>query len=129
MKPIAMKCTQEQFDSIKDRIPLKIKNITSFETDEYLSNNYEGNYKVSNISNKHANNREVIEHFDGEYFLECCGVEQTWKGSDLQYKQGDSWVTFPFEIEIRKKPNLDADIEALQKKANELGMKLTILIE
>jgi len=33
------------------------------------------------------------------------------------------------EYRLKPKPNLDADIEALQNKAKELGIKLTIVVE
>ena len=139
-KPIAMRCIQEQFDSIKDLIPLRIEYIASFTHNNYLINNFEGKRIVTNVSigSTPIFEGEVIEVFDGKYFLECCGEyvsEQTWKGSDLQYKRidnnGNDWFDCLdyLEYRVKPKPNLDADIEALQSKAKELGINLTILIE
>jgi len=39
-KPIAMKCNQEEFDSIKDMIPLPIDICGNFIDQPYLTNNY-----------------------------------------------------------------------------------------
>lgn len=75
---IAMRCTQEQFDSIKDRIPLPIIDIFSFDDSNYLVTSYDGDKEVSNIKGGNAKNfnREVYETFDGELFLDCCGREK-----------------------------------------------------
>jgi len=141
-KPLAMKCTQEQFDSIKDMIPLPIEKITFFLRCNYLVNNLGGNKVVSNImeNDKHGYCREVLEHFDGKYFIECCGVEvledvseQIWKGSELQMRFPDDteWLNLEDDVEyrIKPKPSIVNDIEALQRKAKELGINITILIE
>jgi len=76
-RPIAMRCTQEQFDSIKDRIPLRIKD-ADFKYEEYLVNNRYGKEVVSSCFefNKMMTGREVYETFDGELFLDCCGREK-----------------------------------------------------
>jgi hypothetical protein len=137
-KSIAMKCTQEQFDGIKDLIPLPIEDISSFEYDNYLVNNLFGEVIVTNyyLGRWNILKLEIIEEFDGKYFLECCGVEDVseekiWKGSEMQYKRIDDNLWFDcldvVEYRLKPKPNLDADIEALQAKAKELGIKLTIL--
>lgn len=71
-KPIAMRCTQDQFDSIKDRIPLPIENISSFKDNHYLVNGYISGRIVTNVYTL-SNNYEIHEEFDGELFLDCCG--------------------------------------------------------
>jgi len=72
-KLIAMRCTQEQFDSIKDRVTLPIENIGSFEVFEYLVIR---DYYVTNITKEAIyENRETHETFNGELFLDCCGRE------------------------------------------------------
>jgi hypothetical protein len=80
--------------------------------------------------------REVIETFDAEYFLDCCGREKPdviFKGADMQYRCGDKnvWINCSDEVEYRitPKPNLNKDIEALQEKAKSLGLKVTVIIE
>ena len=140
-KPIAMRCTQEQFDSIKDKINLNINDIVNFEHYPYLVNLTWNRSIVSNIKNPLIGViTEIIETFDAEYFLDCCGREKSdviFKGKDMQYRclyrYGDKtvWKNCSDEVEYRltPKPNLDADIEALQEKAKELGLKVTVIIE
>jgi hypothetical protein len=74
-KLIAMRCTQEQFDSIKDRVTLPIENIGSFEVFEYLVIR---DYYVTNITKEaiYYETQETYETFDGELFLDCCGREK-----------------------------------------------------
>ncbi len=139
-KPIAMRCTQEQFDSIKDLIPLSINEVYNLETYPYLSilnkcvtNGNKGYYKEKKL--------EIIEEFNGKYFLECCGVdvledvseEKIWNSDQIQWRAYDTgdWINASGSVQFRlkPKPNLDPDIEALQRKAKELGINLTILIE
>lgn len=139
-KPIAMKCNQQEFDSIKDMIPLPIAELTSFSHCNYLVNNLGGNKRVSNLAKHNINDygREVFETFDGKYFLECCGVqvledvsEKVWKGSDMQVKciYDEEWqdCNKNTEYRLKPKPNIDADIEALKTKAKELGIEIEII--
>jgi len=88
---VAMRCTQEQFDSIKDRIPLPIIDIFRFDYNNYLVNNYEGDKEVSNIDGEKAKNfnRVVYETFDGELFLDCCGRD---KDSGITQEQKDAII-------------------------------------
>ena len=61
-KPIAMRCTKEQFDSIKDRVGLPIKNIYNFEDYSYLTNYFNFTNVVSNIKSIIIVGREIIEN-------------------------------------------------------------------
>lgn len=77
--PIAMKCTQEQFDAVKPKLKgLNIEDINSFYYHNYLINNLGGQEKtISNISEftKGEYNREVHEEWNEKIFLEACGIE------------------------------------------------------
>jgi hypothetical protein len=163
-RPISMRCTQEQFESIKDRIPLSIgSDVFKFanQPNSYLTNNYYGMDLVRYTTAYQLNEREVYETFNADIFLEACGVdvekkvvvfggvpmcgedvdnfiknylkEKVWKASELQYRITGSkkWYDYPFEQEFRIKPQPDytAEIEALQQKAKENGMKVTINFE
>ena len=138
-KPIAMRCTQEQFDSIKDRVGLPIASIRCFGIRPYLTNSHENRPLVSNIQKEpYFCNRKIIETFNAEYFLDCCGREKpdeevVFKGSEMQvrWKGNCEWKdsNSGLEYRLKPKPNLDADIAALQEKAKELGIKITITFE
>ena len=138
-KPIAMRCTREQFESIKDEINLPIHNALCFKHYRYLTNCFLSEKVVSNISPAHVIvGREIIETFDAEYFLDCCGREKpdeevVFKGSEMQvrWKGNCEWKdsNSGLEYRLKPKPNLDADIAALQEKAKELGIKITITFE
>jgi len=130
-RPIAMRCNQEQFDSIKDRINLPILHITSFTDDTYLTNFTDDTYIVTNISFI-RNNQEIHETFNADIFLEACGVEveKVWKGSEMQFRFADNdvWTNCVSDNEYRLKPqpNYSKEIEALQTKAKENGMNVII---
>jgi len=125
MRPIAMRCTQEQFDSIKDRITLPINSVTDFKRYSYLINFDEG---ISNIkqsycfSNFWDQNPEIHETFDANIFLEACDieVEKVFELTDFQFrtKGTEEWLSYiePSETEYRIKPqpNYQKEIEDLQ---------------
>lgn len=82
-KALAMKCTQEQWDSIKGRIPKnKINTVTSFKSYPYLIN-FDDEKTISNISTTPTwkklweQNPEIHETFNAKIFLEACGIETT----------------------------------------------------
>jgi hypothetical protein len=79
--PIAMRCTQEQFEAIKP----KFKNtkwkvlsgiMVDFKVDAYLVNNYKEN-KIVNIHEtcKANHGRTVYENWNEATFLRACGIE------------------------------------------------------
>src|SRR5690606_35534745 len=87
-KPIAMKCTQEQFDAVKPKLKdLKTMHIESFVTCAYLINNLSDTpFFISNVSEsgKKAHNRTVHEQWNEEIFLKACGIEV-----ETKFKKGD----------------------------------------
>jgi hypothetical protein len=54
-KHIAMRCTQEQFDSVKDKIDLPFVEIYSFKDYFYLTNEYNNKKVVGNTLIKQPN--------------------------------------------------------------------------
>jgi hypothetical protein len=97
-RPIAMRCTQNQFESIKDRINLPIVNLGSFRKYPYLINYA---YKGKSITHYYFlaikdDNVQIYETFDPELFLDCCGRE------------------------VEKKTDYSAEIEALQLEAKHI---------
>ena len=75
---IAMKCTQKNWDSIKDRIPEEIKTqIRSFDKNNVLVNNWEGMGIVSNCYPEHSRilKSEYFSTFNAKIFLEACGID------------------------------------------------------
>jgi hypothetical protein len=143
--PIAMRCTQEQFESIKDMVPFKIKSLQSFEWCTYLINNFSGKKIISNVglTNCFDYGREVIEVFDGKHFLECCGLtvledvseEKIWNGTEIQwrYVEDKHWNDSGRGLEYRLKPKevnpIQCDVDALLAKAESLGIKLKVEFE
>lgn len=82
-RPIAMKCNQEQFDSIKpklEKIGLKVAKPKGHRVYLYLTNNHlsvDGLIGMTNDNKK----REIYETWNDKIFLEACGieVEETYK--------------------------------------------------
>jgi len=89
IKPISMKCSQEQFDKIR---PILEKNgitmrypLSHFGYDSYLTNNYMGaEGDINNVSCKKGRKREVFEEWDQDTFLEYCGIKKIKK--NMGYK-------------------------------------------
>jgi len=134
MRPIAMKCTQEQFDSIKDKI--EASNIESFVKYPYVCNFYYNKKELvtnTGIPYKLMEKHEVYETFDANIFLQACDIEaeKVWKGSELQIDWGNGWLDCRDDVEYRlkPKPNYQKEIEALQQKAKENGMNVIINFE
>jgi hypothetical protein len=130
-RQISMRMTQEEFDSIKDRITYEIRDFKDLDTYPYVVNNFLDRKIVTNSSHLNKENHEV---FNGDIFLEACGVEveKVWKGSELQYKYIDSdWIDVRFDVVYRLKPqpNYEKEIEALQEKAKLNGMKAVVTFE
>lgn len=77
MKNIAMRCTQEQFESIKSKV--KYSTVTDFVPTPYLTNDWCRYGKVSNITKEyvieHAVEFEVHETWNERIFLEACGIK------------------------------------------------------
>lgn len=75
IKKIAMRCTQEQFDSIKYRLiedGLEIYNITSFELNPYLTN-AKKNGTITNVK-YHQIGVTTHETFNADKFFNACGT-------------------------------------------------------
>jgi len=133
MRKIAMRCTQEQFDSIKDRI--KYKDIASFGEYPYLTN-HNSSYKTGTITNTNVSFlSEVYETFDAEIFLKACDSwedEKIWSGNEMEYRdnRGIWYKCKPYkEYRLKPQPDYSKEIEALQLKAKENGMKCVINFE
>jgi hypothetical protein len=135
MEAIAMKMTQEEFDSIK--MLLDIKQLDSFSSCPYLVNNFQGIFKtITNVSiySKKDFNRKVYEYFDKDIFLKACDIEvdKVWNSSELQFMNiHGEWKDCNSDTKFRLKPQPDysKEIESLQEKAKENGMKAIITFE
>lgn len=136
-RPIAMRCTQEQFESIKDRIKLPTLSLEQLDVFPVFINYASGRYSISNVSENLVKEleagKEYHEKFNADIFLEACGVEveKVWKSSEMQFRTIDGeWFDVPKNLEYRlKQPNYDKEIEALQTKAKENGMSVIIKFE
>lgn len=77
--PIAMRCTQEQFEAIKPKLKgCRIKNLDDFEKMPYLINYH--NSEKNSITNylredKSVNGMVVYEEWNEGIFLKACGIE------------------------------------------------------
>lgn len=125
-KAIAMKCTQEQFDAIKDKL-VDITMITNFSESSYLINCYKDS-RITNLPSvfKSIWAKEVHETWNEQIFLEACGIERIIMGSELQYrnsKAGSEWVDCVFS-EYRFKPDNSLKIQELENQIKELQEEL-----
>lgn len=79
-KAIAMKCSQKDWDSIKDKLEGKYEHIDSFDECKYLTNIFTGEKNcVSNISKTDKFGirlcEEIHETFNAKIFLNACGID------------------------------------------------------
>jgi len=136
MRKIAMRCTQEQFESIKDRIEVP-KDMNNFKSDIkwYLVSKRRSGFYGVNIYSEVDDYSEIYETFDADVFLEACGVEveKFWKGEELEVRRvGEGYwkdANKDWEVRLKPQPNYDKEIEALQLKAKENGTKCIINFE
>ena len=79
IKPIAMKCSEEQFNAINHKLSnFNTEECCSWQPYDYLINNFNG--KLGRIGNARADrkdrhNRTVFEEWNEQTFLEYCGIE------------------------------------------------------
>ena len=75
MEKIAMKCTREQYESIKEFIgELKDTSIGDFVKYNYLVNNYSSRVHSFGMLQEPADFRLKYETFDKDIFLKACGI-------------------------------------------------------
>jgi len=76
MKPIAMKCTPEQWESIKHHFEGWDTALVDFSpNEEYLVNNYSGTYKKLATLEKSGKRRDFFYQWNADTFLECCDIK------------------------------------------------------
>lgn len=96
--PIAMKCTQEQFEAVKPKLSnCFIRCIDDFVSHNYLINNLSNcDKKVSNVSEKDktSHNRTIYEEWNEEIFLKACGIEV--ETMENKFKKGDVVIITDF---------------------------------
>lgn len=126
-RKIAMRCTQEQWDAIKDKLA-DVELISNFKESSYLVNCYKHS-KITNLLRSYSTfwTKEIYEEWNEQVFLEACGIEKIFKGSELQCRNsGTDWFDCG-NGEYRIKPTNYAVIEALENQIKELQDKLNKL--
>ena len=129
---INMRCTQEQFEAIKPKLVGIDITDTRFDLNEYpyLTNDFRGLGIGSRSKDMMGNDDSIIvETWDEQVFLEACGIEKIFKGSELQYRDEitkGKWFDC-VHGEYRMKPNNTVEIQALENQIKELQEKLNKL--
>jgi hypothetical protein len=127
---IAMKCSQEQWDSIKDKlVGCELVGVSNFVTYDYLINYRFGN--KNHITNYtwlavRGDDAEIHAEWNEQTFLKACGIETEiiFKGSELQFRRiGQKWTDFSLDVEFRIKPDYSREIAELERKIQELKNK------
>jgi hypothetical protein len=127
MKAIAMKATQEDWDSVKD-LGIDFAGITNFDKFPYLVTNCGGS--IGFITNVDENDktdylRTVHETFDRAIFLDALDIvdEKIWKGSELQVMNNDRWIDC-HKLELYRLKPINPEVKQLQELADKLGYKI-----
>lgn len=107
---VAMKCSQEQFDAIKDRLT-NFDLITNFDKSSYLINCYRES-SITNLTYEYANAwaEEFYDEWNEKIFLNACGIET---GIDVQFYSEilDEWLDLSTDRIYRLKPSRKQEIE------------------
>lgn len=131
-RPISMKCSQEQFDAVKDKLAgCTIDSINHFVNYPFLINSRYS--KQNNITNYLCPNdtSEVHETWNEEIFLNACGIEteKIFKGSELQFfdhnvgNWSDCYTVNKYRFKpckLIKKQELESQILELQNQLKNL---------
>jgi len=128
MEAIAMRMTQDEFDSIKGLI--KCVEIDPFDKRSYLVNNFRNVLgKISNLDSLEicSNYRKIYEYFDKDIFLKACDIEV--EKPIMQVWLGEKWVDYIGKYRLKTQPDYSKEIDSLQEKAKENGMKAIITFE
>jgi len=134
-RPITIKCNQEQFDSVKDRLykleeykeSIGFVGETKLLTNRFLGD--ENSFATFNLSFYHEDYLPVGD-WNEEIFLNACGIEaeRIFKGSELQYKtfHHSEWNDCScYEYRLKpdntlKKQELESQILELQNQLKNL---------
>jgi len=128
MEAIAMKCTQEEFDSIKDKLS-KFKIEESLALNKfypYLTNEYICEMGYIGASNS-TSSRKIYEYFDEDILLKACDIEV--EKPIMQVWFDGRWVNYSGKYRVKPQPDYNKEIESLQEKAKINGMKAVITFE
>jgi hypothetical protein len=125
MRAIAMKATQEDWDSVKDLIE-SVFNILNFKNYCYLTTNYCDRLGlVSNINNDDLSNsnRTVYETFERTIFLDALDIveDEEWESIEIKYFDGTSWIRIH---DAKVKKTINPEVKQLQELADKLGYKI-----
>ena len=130
-KAIAMRCTQEQWNEIKDKlVGIELVddnfNLTKF---PYLLNNYSNLRKVGigSLSLDLIFGHVTYEIWNEQIFLEACGIEV--EEVEYQYKSlGGDWFDYTggYEFRVKPKPTYKKEIENIEALAKEIGYKVIL---
>jgi hypothetical protein len=123
---LAMKCSQEQWDSIKDKLT-NYHLITNFDKSNYLINCYKDS-TITNLDFGYASAwvDEIQDEWNEQLFLKACGIEteKIFKGIELQFRRiGQKWTDFILDVEFRIKPDYSKEIAELERQIQELKNK------
>lgn len=128
-RAIAMKCNQENWDAIKDKL-VGCDTLVSrdFETHMLLTNNWNDDFKcIANHDRCHSNmdECEIHETWNEQVFLEACGIEteKIFYGSELQFWTGYKWGNCYEFNKYRLRPDYSAEIAELERQIQILKNK------
>ena len=127
MKSIAMRCTQEDWDSVKSEIE-RFTEISYFENFPYLVTNLRNDLGlVSNSKEPKRWGRKIYETFDKDILFDALDIEEeeyTWQPVNMKFFDGNKWVEVT-DAKVKKPKN--PELTELKQKAKSLGFKLVPL--
>ena len=122
---IAMKCNQEQFDAVKDKlVGCELVGVGNFVTYDYLINYRFGNKNhITNYTRLavRGDDAEIHTEWNEQVFLDACGIEKIFKAGELQFMVQGKW--FDTTGEYRLKPDYSKEIAELERQIQELKNK------
>lgn len=137
MAPIAMKCSQEQFEEIRpilEKNGLVIIEVDPFEEYDYLVNNYSANLgEVTNLGrdSRFDNRRAVFEEWNKNIFLKYCGIMLNDEVESEQHASEELLYLYDYHlgsdtIRVYMKENEDCILPTKELKLNQAQIEETI---
>jgi hypothetical protein len=120
-KAIAMKCNEQQFESIREKLVGFDLSEIDLTDNFYLINNFLGeDNHLATMHGKGSENRKIYETWDEEIFLEACEI----KSIKYEVFLWNEWNDIQHPVRI--KPTYTKEIEHIEQLAKEIGFKVTL---
>ena len=124
----AIRCNQQQFDSVKDRL-VNLEKVTPFKDGDYLVNCYRGD-KTTNLAPEFAGawTNNIIDVWDEDTFLDACDIQKTWMSDELEFfnKHTEKWFSLGDGITRVRVKKKETQLQLQQEIVAKTGINIVM---